>query len=173
MASPPPLVIDDRSSGTLQATSGTAWRVVTDGVMGGRSRATLAPDRVGGRPCLRLHGEVSLENNGGFVQAALDLAPAGTLDARAYRGIEVDVYGNGETYGLHLRTADTHIVWQAYRAEFHAAPAWQTVRLPFADFRPHRIERALNPGTLRRVGVVAIGRAMQADLCVGRVALYR
>jgi hypothetical protein len=166
-------MIDDRSIGTLQATSGTVWRVVTDGVMGGRSSATLAPDRVGGRPCLRLQGEVSLENNGGFVQAALDLVPAGTLDARAYRGIELDVYGNGEAYGLHLRTADTQIVWQAYRASFRAAPLWQTVRLPFADFHPHRVERALDPGTLRRVGVVAIGRAMQADLCVGRVVLYR
>ena len=49
----------------------------------------------------------------------------------------------------------------------------EPVRLPFADFLPHRIERALDPGTLRRVGVVAIGRAMQADLCIGRVVLYR
>lgn len=167
------LMIDDRSSGDLHASIGSDWRAVTDTVMGGASSGRLVPTEIAGRPCLRLSGDVSLENNGGFVQASLDLGPAGALDARDYQGIELDVYGNGERYNLHLRTLDTRIVWQSYRASFVAEPRWQTMRLPFSEFQPYRIDQPLNLKILRRLGVVAIGRAMQADLCIARIALYR
>jgi hypothetical protein len=115
---------------------------------------------------------VSLENNGGFVQAALDLSLDGVLDARGFAGIELDVRGNGETYNLHLRTADTRIVWQSYRASFRAGPGWERVRLPFGGFEPYRIDCPLDLSTLRRLGLVAIGREMSADLCVARVTFY-
>jgi hypothetical protein len=168
-----PLMIDDRSSGDLHASIGTDWRVVTDTVMGGVSSGSLVPTEVAGWPCLRLSGDVSLENNGGFLQASLDLSPAGTLDARGFHGVELDVYGNRERYNLHLRTLDTGIVWQSYRASFVAEPCWRTVRLPFSEFRPYRIDQPLDLQTLRRLGVVAIGRTMQADLCISRIVLYR
>ncbi len=168
-----PLTIDDRSSGNLHASIGSDWRVVSDTVMGGVSSGSLVPTEVAGRPCLRLSGDVSLENNGGFVQASLDLGPAGALDARDFHGIELDVHGNDERYNLHLRTLDTRIVWQSYRAGFMAAPHWQTVRLPFSEFHPYRIDPPLDLQTLRRLGVVAIGRSMQADLCIARIVLYR
>jgi len=167
------LIIDDRRSNKLDANIGTRWRLLTDTVMGGVSSGRLDPAVVTGRPCLRLTGEVSLENSGGFVQASLDLDPDGTLDARGYRGIELEVYGNDQDYNLHLRTADTRIVWQSYRAGFHAGPEWRTLRLPFSDFKPYRISQPLDLQTLRRLGVVAIGREMRADVCIGRVALYR
>jgi len=35
-----PLILDDRSSGTLAATNGTSWRAITDTVMGGVSSGT-------------------------------------------------------------------------------------------------------------------------------------
>lgn len=168
-----PLIIDDRRSNQLDATTGTRWRLLTDTVMGGISSGRLEPAVVAGRPCLRLTGEVSLENSGGFVQASLDLDPAGTLDARGYRGIELDVYGNDQDYNLHLRTADTRIVWQSYRAGFHAGLEWRTLRLPFTDFQPYRISQPLDLQALRRLGVVAIGREMRADVCIGRIGLYR
>jgi hypothetical protein len=171
-----PLVLDDRRDPGLGAnngaTHGATWRAVTDTVMGGVSRARLEPARVEGRPCLRLTGEVSLENDGGFAQASLDLDRHGPLDARDYAGVEIEVYGNGETYNLHLRTADTRIVWQSYRASFAAAPAWRTLRLPFAAFRPHRIDVPLDLSALRRIGLVAIGREMRVDLCIARLSLY-
>ena len=68
------MVLDDRSSGDDRAQNGARWRLYTDGVMGGISQANIAFDVVDGRRCLRLSGDVSLENNGGFVQVALDLA---------------------------------------------------------------------------------------------------
>lgn len=164
------LTIDDRASGDARSNLGTAWRVVSDTVMGGVSQGRLVVDTVQGRPCLRLTGDVRLDNNGGFVQASLDLG--GTLDASGYRGIEIDVCGNGETYNLHLRTADLVMVQQSYRASFTATRQWQTQRLPFAGFQLHRTDIPLGLRRLKRIGLVAIGRAFTADLCVARVALY-
>ena len=160
------MIIDDRGSNTLAATNGVSWRVISDTVMGGVSSGSLVPTVVEG-------GEVSLENNGGFVQASLDLSAAGLLDAGEYAGIEIEVFGNGETYNLHLRTDDTRIVWQSYRASFQALPKWQSLRLPFASFQPHRIDKPLDTRKLRRLGVVAIGREMEADISIARLLLYR
>ncbi|MEO6423333.1 MAG: CIA30 family protein [Candidatus Nitrotoga sp.] len=167
------LIIDDRNSNTLLASNGMTWRVVTDTVMGGLSSGKLIPTETKGRHCLQLTGDVSLENNGGFVQASLDLSSSGLLDASDYLGIEIEIYGNGEIYNLHLRTDDTRIVWQSYRASFPTLPHWQTVRLRFDDFQPHRIDKPLDITKLRRLGVVAIGREMHADVCIGRLSLFR
>jgi hypothetical protein len=166
------LILDDRSSGTLSATNGACWRAITDTVMGGVSSGNLIPTVIEGRDCLRLTGQVSLENNGGFVQASLDLSVRGLLDASVYTGIEIGVFGNGEIYNLHLRTDDTRIVWQSYRASFQAQPIWQTIRLPFDRFQPHRIDKPFDKSKLRRLGVVAIGREMRADVCIGLLSLY-
>jgi hypothetical protein len=185
------LVLDDRETGDYRSSLGSVWRlvtdgvmggrssgalsldVVTDGVMGGRSSGALSLDEVDGRPCLRLRGSVSLENNGGFVQAALDLTRAGQLDGCWYTGVQLEVYGNGETYNVHLRTGDTWLPWQAYRASFRAPRHWTTVQLPFTDFAPHRIDGPLDLSRLRRLGIVAIGREFDADVCVAGLALYR
>lgn len=166
-------VIDARQSGDRRSAVGSSWRLVTDGVMGGISDGRLTVDTVEGRSCLRLQGHVSLENNGGFVQMALDLAGQSPPDASAYDGVLLDVHGNGETYNVHLRTIDLWLPWQSYRASFHAPAHWTTVRLPFASFTPYRTRIPLALPNLRRIGLVAIGREFDADLCLGRLALYR
>ena len=105
-------VIDDLSRDDLVATIGTRWQLVTDRVMGGVSDGTLVRESVSGRPALRMRGDVSLENNGGFVQMALDLAPGGgVVDASSWTGIELDVIGNDEDYGVHLRTDAVERPW--------------------------------------------------------------
>jgi len=166
------LILDDRSTGDERANSGATWRLVTDGVMGGRSSGQLAAEHIDGRDCLRLRGDVSLENNGGFVQMALDIDTDSARTLLDRNGIELDVYGNGETYNLHLRTTDLWLPWQSWRATFTAPAGWQTVRLPFADFSAYRTGKTLRLDRLERIGLVAIGRAFTADLCVARVALY-
>lgn len=167
------MILDDRISGSLYANNGDRWRIITDTVMGGVSSGQLLPTVVEGRNCLRLTGAVSLQNSGGFVQASLDLSQSGLLDAGDFTGLDIEVYGNGETYNLHLRTDDTRIVWQSYRVSFQAQPRWQTIRLAFSSFQPHRIDKPLDTHKLRRLGVVAIGREMRADICVAGLSLYR
>jgi len=93
----------------------------TDQVMGGVSKGTMVRDAVAGRAAIRMRGDLSLENNGGFVQIALDLSPyGGVVDASAWSGIELDVFGNGEEYGVHLRTDALTRPWQSYRQIFSA-----------------------------------------------------
>lgn len=115
-----------------------------------------------------MRGDVSLENNGGFVQIALDLAPGGkSIDASAWEGVELDVFGNGKEYSLHLRSEDLTRPWQSYRQSFRADQQWRTIPFRFGDFVPYRTETPLNVRRIRRIGVVAIGSAFSADLSVG------
>ena len=168
------MLIDDFSRPDLVSPLGSRWRGVSDQVMGGISQAVLIRDVVDGVACLRLTGDVRLENNGGFIQAALDLAASvDTVDASGYAGVRLVVRGNGEQYSVHLRTPDAVRPWQSYRAQFIAGPDWRTVDLPFDSFEPYRLSAALDTHRLRRIGLVAIGRAFQADLMVSRVSLYR
>ena len=167
------MLIDDFADPDLISHLGTPWRPVSDRVMGGVSRARIARETVEGRPCLHLSGDVRLENNGGFVQAALDLAPTEAMfDATGFTGLCLTARGNGETYALHLRTADARRPWQSYRAPFTVEDRWRQILLPFNGFKPHRLTAALDTRRLRRVGLVAIGRAFAADLMVCEVSLY-
>lgn len=98
-------IIDDLSRDPPLSAIGTRWQLFTDRVMGGVSNGTMVREMVAGRPAIRMRGDVSLENNGGFIQIALDLAADGkAIDASAWRGIELDVFGNEEEYNIHLRT---------------------------------------------------------------------
>ena len=168
-----PALIDDLSKPFPETALGTRWQLMSDAVMGGVSAGRMTAGIVEGRPAIRMQGAVSLENNGGFLQIALDLAPAGgTLDASGFSGIALDVLGDGEAYGLHLRTPDLARPWQSYRAPFVASGTWQTRHLAFADFMPHRTEAPLDTSRLRRLGLVAIGRSFRPDLSVGGLRFY-
>jgi hypothetical protein len=151
----------------------TGWRLVTDGVMGGVSLGRLRPVQIDGRDCLRLSGAVRTENNGGFVQMAFDLPAGARAAAGDFDGIRLSVHGNGEDYNVHLRTSDLWLPWQSYRATFRAMPEWRLIELPFADFAPYRTQTALRLEHLQRLGIVAIGRAFEADLCVADMQFYR
>jgi hypothetical protein len=149
------------------------WRLVTDDVMGGVSRATTNEVVCKGRKAICMRGNVSLDNGGGFVQLALDLAPqAGAFDASRFAGIELDTLGNGERYGIHLRSMELTRPQQSYRQSFVAPRDWTTLTFPFAGFRPHRTDLSLNTTQLRRIGLIAIGRELTAGLAIARVAFY-
>lgn len=168
------MMIDDFGDPHLTSELGTRWRAVSDRVMGGVSEASVVHSVIDDRPCLRLTGDVRLENDGGFVQAALDLTRDGEpLDATNYAGIRLVARGNGESYSVHLRTPDNIRPWQSYRAQFVAGPHWQTIDLPFATFAPYRVDAALDTARLRRIGLVAIGRRFHADLAVSSLSLFR
>lgn len=167
-------IVDDLSGEPPIATIGTSWQIFTDRVMGGVSRGTMSRELVAGRPAIRMRGDISLANNGGFVQISLDLDQNGeSVDASAWHGLALDIFGNDETYGVHLRTADLSRPWQSYRQSFKAGPEWRVVTLPFRDFKPHRTDVTLDVGQLRRIGVVAIGREFEADISIGGVRFFK
>jgi hypothetical protein len=157
-------LIDDRGSGQP-----AAWRFVADGVMGGLSSGALTDEVVHGRPALCLRGRVRLDNRGGFIQMALDVQPP----PGDWSALELDLTGRPHEYGVHLRTTRLTAPWQAWRARVTVGPQWQSVRVPFASFVPYRVSGTLVPGEIRRIGLVALGEAFDADLCVARVAWVR
>lgn len=153
---------------------GTRWQAFTDRVMGGLSEGRASFETIEGKRCLRLRGDVSLENQGGFVQAALPLAKGdGDLDASGYRGLRLWVRGNGAVYYIHLRTGDSRLPWQYYAAEFETGPAWKQVDVPFSAFLPENLSRDLDTRSLRRLAVVAAKKAFSADVAVARIEFYR
>ena len=166
------LIIDDRSSGNMTSMLGTEWRLFTDTVMGGVSTGNIAVDNHNGKNCLRMRGNVSTENNGGFVQMALSLSEKGIFDASDYDGLEFEVSGNNEGYNLHLRTDGLWFPWQSYRASFNATPDWQTVRIPFSELEAYKTSQDFRPDKLARIGLLGIGRNFQADLCLASIRFY-
>jgi hypothetical protein len=80
--------------------SGTQWAGFTDRVMGGVSSGSLAREEFKGRSANVLRGSVSLENNGGFIQMATDLArqdiESNAVDASAFDGVELEVLCQGD-----------------------------------------------------------------------------
>ncbi len=166
-------IIDDLSHPGPRTPLGTAWELVSDQVMGGVSDGQLTHEPIAGRPARHLTGTVSLDNNGGFLQMALDLRPdRDAVDASGFAGLELDLYGNGQSYNIHLRTDDVTRPWQSYRQTVTASPDWTTHHLPFTAFTAHRLDAPFDPCTLRRIGIVAIGRAFHADIALGGLRFY-
>ena len=168
-----PALIDDLSLPHPATPRGTRWELLSDTVMGGVSAGRMTREAVAGRMALRLRGAVRLDNNGGFLQLALDLAPGGgAVDASGFSGIAFSACGPAERYNLHLRTDAVTRPWQSYRAGFDIGPDWAEVTVPFSAMAPHRLEAPFDPARLRRIGLVAIGRAFEADLAVADLRFF-
>jgi Complex I intermediate-associated protein 30 (CIA30) len=148
------------------------WRCFTDRVMGGRSDATASVSDVQGRRALRLTGQLSLENRGGFVQVARQLGERGALfDATRYHAIRLTVCGHAPATLVHLRSADTIFPWSHYAAAFSLPATWGEVEVPFTAFVPSGMAKPLDRSALTRIGVVAGKAAGPVDIAIARVEL--
>jgi hypothetical protein len=148
------------------------WQLVTDGVMGGVSKGTIGVTDLDNKTCIKLSGSVSTDNNGGFIQMAYDIDASLAQSVKHLQGIQLEVRGNGENYNLHLRTNDLWFPWQAFRSTFQTNGDWQTISLPFDSFKAYKTSADLNVANLKRIGVVAIGREFEANICVASMGFY-
>lgn len=172
----PPRVflIEDFSGEGGLSSIGTRWQMFTDQFMGGVSTGGYNFSEVDGRKCISMKGDVSLENNGGFVQVALDLEKDGKLlDASEYKGVRLWVRGNGENYYVHFRTSKTWLPWQYYAADFETSESWQPVELGFDEFEGGSVGGSLNPDALKRIAIVGAWKKFEADISVSRIEFYR
>ena len=113
------LLIDDFSLDLLAKKVSTGWEFVSDRAMGGHSVGKMEFGVIDGRSCLHLIGSVSPENNNGFIQVQTTLGPKGrNFDAYHYKGVRLNVKGNGQSYAIYLRTRDTRMPYQFYEASF-------------------------------------------------------
>ena len=152
-------------------TDQTRWDYFSDQVMGGVSQGRASFEQVDGQPVMRLTGQVSTANRGGFIQARTKLDAPLPADAQ---GVILNVRGNTQTYYVHLRTSRTVLPWQFYQASFAVTHDWREVRIPFAEFAPYgRLLRdSFNVQSVRSIAVVAFGRDHEADLSVRAVGFY-
>ncbi len=143
------------------------WSYVADGVMGGVSQggATFSEGTV------RLTGQVSTDNNGGFIQVRREIEGGLPADTQ---GLRLSVRGNGETYYVFLRTEGLARVWHSYRHAFTAPEDWTEVTLDLADFAPSHADMpaTFTPDQLIRIGLVAYGRDQEANLTVRSIELF-
>lgn len=139
----------------LEFDSGVSgWRIVLDGVMGGRSTGRVTQTEPG---ILRFSGELSLENNGGFSQMQTMIPVGAFKDAT---GIEARVRGDGRTYTFDVRASDVRMMAGSFQTTFETvAGEWVTVRMPFDQFRLHSFGRLVNnaptliPAKIESIGV--------------------
>lgn len=75
-----------------------------------------------------------------------------------------------------LKNAACSLQFSSYRGTFEISRGtWQTVRLPWSIFQGYGAGTEgveFDPSSLRRLGVVAIGRAMEVNLALGGVRFY-
>ncbi len=167
------LLVDDFSKDSGLSAIGTTWRSFTDQVMGGISTGNHIFETIDGKRCIRLQGQISLENNGGFVMISLSLNQGQEpLDAGDYKGLLMTVRGNQQEYFVHLKTNQTPGHSQYYEASFKAPVQWQAIEIPFDSFSGKNIHESINTAQLRRIGIVGAWREFEADIAVARIELY-
>jgi hypothetical protein len=170
----PELLIDDFSG--PESPLGARWEGLTDRVMGGESDMTVGIRSEDGLPHLAMGGRVSLENNGGFIQARLRLSGGGRppFDASAYEGVRLVVRGGGDDYYLFLRTTANVLPWSFFLARVPVTEEWREVCLPWSSFEKGDFGAffALNPARLASVAVAAYKKAFTAALDLRRISFY-
>ena len=166
-------LVDDFSAET--STFGTSWEGISDRVMGGVADIQVRIAGEGADSWLHMSGQVSLENRGGFIQVRMRLDPGKKpFAAGEYEGIALRVRGREKGYYVHLRTTRTIFPWSYYAQEFAVTEEWQTVYLPFREFKPEGIRSVpIKPDKLVSIASVAAKREFAPDLDVDSVLLYR
>lgn len=168
------MVLDDFADADAISRVGTQWQGFTDRVMGGKSdiRAGVRSDE---RVYLRMEGEVSLENNGGFIQVRLPLTPGnGSFDASRYSGIKVKyrTFRSGSYY-LHLRTRQTRLPWAHFAAALPETYGWTEARIPWSAFESElTLLRKPNTSSLTSIALVAAKQEFSAGVDLGYIGLY-
>ena len=147
------------------------WVYLTDRVMGGISEGTAQFEDQGIDQVIRLSGEVSTANNGGFIQVR---SPVLWEAAKGKTGVRLTVKGNGDQYFLHIRSTDTRLPWHYYQHSFQASGAWSEISLPFEDFQKSSslLRATLGQSKIKTIGIVAYGKDYSADVSVKRLEFY-
>lgn len=143
------------------------WAYLADTVMGGVSQGSAEfTDRA-----IRLTGQVSTKNNGGFIQVRTRIDPN---QAKGKIGIKIKVKGNGDIYYLHIRNASAHLPWHYYTASFQTKDKWEEVIIPFEEFEKSAtlMPKKLKADTIKTIGLVAYGKDHSADVSLANLEFY-
>ncbi len=155
-----------------KTTQGQVWSFFTDGVMGGLSEGNVTIEQVNNVLCYRMVGNVTTENNGGFIQIRTLINPH--INASQYKGIYIKIFGNIKNYFLHIRTPQTLAPWQYYSFKFKTLNNWTEIRAPFSNFKKsnfYQPQDLLNQ-KIKSIGLVAGFDDFKADICLAEIGFY-
>ena len=159
---------------TFSQDSEKYWLYISDRTMGGISDGKAALEQDGNMYFARLTGNVSTENNGGFIQLRSRFSFANfEKGGKKIKGVRLKVRGNGETYHIFIRTNETRSYRDYYSATFTANSIWEMIALPFNEFK-HRLSNNSNleGKNIRTFGIVAYGRDFESDVSVSKIIFY-
>ena len=138
-----------------QPNAATQWRIVNDGVMGGRSTSKI---EILTDAQLQFSGTLSLENNGGF--ASVRSGPNGgstSLGLKPGDTVVIRVKGDGRKYTFNLYVPDRRTAF-SYQLDFQTKPQeWAQIRLPVDRFVAHSFGRLVRGATLDPAQVHSLG----------------
>ena len=148
------------------------WNFITDQVMGGASTGKFEVKEIEGKLCYRMTGNVSTENNGGFIQIRSMLNPE--INSNDYTGVYLKVYGNNKKYNLHLRTGLNLAPWQYYGFTFYSKNSWSIIKAPFYKFNKSNFyqPKSILGQKIKSIGLVAGFDNFVSDICLGEIGFY-
>ena len=147
----------------------TKWKYISDDVMGGVSTGSIVYEMSEGHSIAYLSGDVSTENNGGFIQVQRKLKDV-NLEKAKY--IKIIAKGNNQKYFIHLRTRGTILPWQYYAFDFVVTENYKEFIIPISEFKKSGsfLANKVKPKSIKSVGIVAFGRDHEAKLHVKEIA---
>lgn len=160
----PPVLFDFTAEADVRP-----WRVVDDGVMGGRSSGGFRLNDEGHGV---FAGRVSLENNGGFSSVRYRCPRTAVEGATK---VVLRVRGDGKSYQFRVKAdADDYY---SYVHTFETSGAWEEVEIPLADMHPAFRGRKLNQPNFDRDAIEEIAllignkRAETFELLIDKIEL--
>ena len=144
------------------------WYFITDQVMGGISTGTYNYKKINNDNVVKITGNVSTKNNGGFIQVRRYL---NNINLKNAKNVEVIAKGNNEKYFIHLRTSGTILPWQYYQISFKVVNDFKIFKLPINEFKRSSVflSKQINPKNITSIGVVAFGRDHSADIYIKEI----
>ena len=141
------------------------WNYVADTVMGGISTGSVEFKTIEGEAIAVLTGNVTTENNGGFIQIRRDLR---RVDLDNANSIKLIAKGNNQKYFVFLRTTGTKLPWQYYQFEFTVNENFNEFILPINEFKKSGMlmSSKINPKKITSIGIVAFGRDHYANISI-------
>jgi hypothetical protein len=143
------------------------WYSYTDNVMGGKSELVA---KVNEDNSITLKGDVTTENNGGFVRLAT--RPDGLSEN--IKGIRFQAKGNNETYDLHVSLKGIKMPpWSFKSKKFYVSDQWQDFQIEFKDFKNYGYSaRRFKPTNFNEVSFAGYGRDFKVNLELRNIEFY-
>ncbi len=165
------LILDNLNS-PGKTTQDQKWSFITDRVMGGLSEGKVSIDKIENKSCYRMTGDVTTENNGGFIQIRASISP--NIHINKFKGIYIKVFGNNKKYNLFIRTGLTLAPWQYYSKSFFSPNEWIEIKAPFAEFKKSNFyqPKKLANQKIKSIGLVAAFDDFKSDICLSEIGFY-